>query len=102
MKIIFLLIVSSLISLHFANAADTHPQICENIRYQISENCSEESDTWDDKNKVLIKRTYEECYSQDLDSTVGDLNNYMVNELGIYPYDQSGETEEILCDKDSV
>jgi hypothetical protein len=101
MRIFFLSAIINIIAINSALAAinDTHPQLCENIRVQLSEDCSEESDTMDRETGALIKRSYQECYDQEIDSTVQKLNEYLTDELGIYPFDASYENDQVICDK---
>lgn len=100
MKTIFLFILLILPVISFAlETTDTHPQLCENIRAQLSEDCSEESDTIDRETGALVKRTYQECYSQNFASTVQSLNEYLTDELGVYTFDVSGDNDQIVCDK---
>jgi hypothetical protein len=98
MKFIYLVLSLSFIS-STSIATDTHPQLCENIRVQLSEDCSEESDTVDKESGTLIKRTYLECYKQDFETTIQNLNKYLTDELGLYVFDSSYENDQVICDK---
>lgn len=99
MKKSFLVVASLFVGpLAFA-VADTHPQLCSNIRDQVSEDCSEESNTFDPATNKVIKRTYKLCYEQDLKSTTESISDYLVNEHGIIAYDKDLDSERIKCSK---
>lgn len=102
MKAIILAVFLTFPTINLASATyDTHPQLCENIRVQISEDCSEDSNTVDRKTGSVIKRNYRECYDQDFASTLKNLNTYLTEELGIYIFDASYENEQIVCAKNN-
>lgn len=84
-------------NLALAGVTDTHPQLCENIRTQLEEDCSEEPNTFDKATDARIKRSYQECFDQDFASILEDLNRYLTYKLGIYTFDATGDKDQIEC-----
>lgn len=83
----------------FQAKADTHSQLCENIREQVSENCSEESDTAEPDGTggyTLIKRSFDQCFEQDFPLKVQEVNESM-EDLGVPLYNIDMDTYELSC-----
>ena len=97
MKSLFTLLAMTLLiaSPVFAADGDTHPQLCSNIRWQVSENCSEEPNYQHPETGELVKRTSEQCYAEDFPTTVEQLAEKVTEEFGIELSDDEGN--ELEC-----
>lgn len=92
MKFLHTLILATLFSgnVAFAMAEDSHPRLCENIREKVSEDCSEESNTFNPSTGEMIKRTKAECRAQDLPLVISEASEAL-EDMGIYLVDANGD-----------